>query len=184
MSKQNKKKRKPQNKKTQPVTHQLPGSNLTTSKQVLETTNHQQSPDKVNTQESPPPLPQTPMEIPKVEADSNLQLDVLYEYMCSQWNTRTVTATIRNLTTSCTAVCPPQVLWNTPQNLEIGGLVYGIMCNKKWLANLWPTLYLMMKPNIGNLAWTSMVVCGFAYYGFLLCLPANIKLQTKPQGGK
>ena len=176
--------------RTQPIPQPLHRSNPTTSKQASETINPQPLLDEASTPEFPSmaqeqtPIPKPIEKNESVEPLGNIQLDVLYEYICSQWNTRTVTATIRNLTTSCSAVCPPPVLWNIPQNIEIGGFVYNIMCNKKWLTDLWPTIYLMMKPNIGNLAWTSMVVCGFAYYGFLLCLPANIKRLSKPKGGE
>jgi len=91
---------------------------------------------------------------------------------------------IRTLTDGCSAICPPSILWSIPSNLDISPLVYDMMRNKAWLRSIWPVVYTMMKTNMGNLSWISMVICGFAYYRVLLALPSivehHIKLNAPP----
>jgi hypothetical protein len=100
-----------------------------------------------------------------------LYMDTVYEYICSQWGAHAAIMTVRSLTDGASAVCPPSVLWNFPSNIDIAPLIYNQMRDKVWLRSVWPSIYIMMQPNLGNLSWITMVICGFAYYRLLLDLP-------------
>jgi len=146
-----------------------------------ETTNLQQEPLKTSPA-SPAPSP-TPL-TPKKPDPSLIQFEAVYGYICTQWGPHAAAMSIRTLTDGCSAICPPSILWSIPSNLDISPLVYDMMRNKAWLRSIWPVVYTMMKTNMGNLSWISMVICGFAYYRVLLALPSivehHIKLNAPP----
>ena len=99
-------------------------------------------------------------------------MDAVYGYIRSQWGAHAAAMTIRSLTDGAAAVCPPSILWSSPDSLDLSTYVYSLMCNKAWLRSVWPSVHMMMKSNMGNLSWITMVICGFAYFRVLADLPA------------
>ena len=106
-------------------------------------------------------------------------MDKLLEYLRTTWLPHAVAMHIGAVQTQNPAACPPTPLWLIPRNMDIPIIVHAYLQDREFLAEIWPSLKIVMGSNFPNIAWTASVATSFALFKAMTGLPQILEFYEK-----
>lgn len=105
--------------------------------------------------------------------EQEIELLRLKNYIDTEWGLPAVTLTLRSLYRGNTIYIPLPERWHIAQSLknEIESLVYNQVQTESFIDSIWPSIKMLLGPDVSNLVWAAEIATVLAYVNLIRIIP-------------